>query len=377
MDKAENRRTFQPDELKHTDRKARRYKRKNLLTSPGTLTYIGPEIGLKTKVRRIVYNEAVFRNDLVKSLQECTLDGSEQQTVTWLDVDGIHDTTLIAKLGNLYKLHPLLLEDVVNTEHKPKLEIYDTGGYMFLTMKMLHVHVESPICISSEHVSFVLSDKYLLSFQEELMSDIFTPVLDRLQASVGKTRRNGPDYLLFALMDIVIDNYFIVLEKLGDSLDQIEDQVIKGDEDLSLKELYALKRELTTARRLIWPIRDMINQLIREDNPLISKESIPYFRDLYDHIMQVLDTIDSYRELVASLADVHLSTMSNRMNSVMKALTIFSAVFMPLTFIVGVYGMNFDYMPELRLQYGYFYVWGLMAVVTTALIFYFKSKKWM
>ena len=372
MDKAGNKRT--PQANAHP-RKQKHY-RKNLLTSPGTLTYVGPDVELKTKIKRIVYNDTIFRNDPVKSLPECSPGPKTEKTVTWLDVDGIHETALIAKLGGLYHLHPLLLEDVVNTEHKPKLEIYDSG-HMFLTMKMLHISNESPICVSPEHVSFVLGENYLLSFQEELSDDIFTPVLDRLQASVGKTRRNGPDYLLFALMDIVIDNYFIVLERLGDNLDAVEDQVIKGDEGLSLKELYSLKRELTLSRRMIWPIRDMINQLIREDNPLIQKESIPYFRDLYDHVMQVLDTIDSYRELVASLADVHLSTISNRMNSVMKTLTIFSAVFMPLTFIVGVYGMNFDNMPELRLHNGYYYVWGLMIAVTTGLIFYFKSKKWM
>ncbi|KAA6441147.1 magnesium/cobalt transporter CorA [Dyadobacter flavalbus] len=355
--------------------KRKRYRKHNLLTSPGTLTYIGPEVALKTKIRKIQYNEKKFSDQPVKSLQECLPANGQEKQVNWLDVDGIHEISLIEKLGKLYKLHPLLLEDVVNTEHKPKLEIYDTG-HLFLTLKMLHVETESPICISSEHVSFVLTDNYLISFQEELTSDIFTPVLKRLEASVGKTRRNGPDYLLFALMDIIVDNYFIVLEKLGDSLDQAEDQVIRGTENMSLTDLYSLKRELTTVRRQIWPLRDMISQLMREDNPQISKDVIPYYRDLYDHTMQVLDTIDSYRELVASLADVHLSTISNKMNSVMKTLTIFSAVFMPLTFIVGVYGMNFEYMPELKMRYGYFYVWGLMAVVTVALIFYFRSKKW-
>ncbi|MCF0060902.1 magnesium/cobalt transporter CorA [Dyadobacter chenwenxiniae] len=375
MNNAVNKRTFQPEDLIPGNRKPKKYK-KNLLTSPGTLTYIGPDVELKTKIRKIVYNDQIFRDQPVKSLLDCSPETSGKKAVTWLDVDGIHETTLIAKIGKLYQLHPLLLEDVVNTEHKPKLEIYDSG-HLFLTLKMLHVDSESPICISAEHVSFVLGTDYLLSFQEELSNDIFTPVLERLQASVGKTRRNGADYLLFALMDIVIDNYFIVLEKLGDSLDTVEDQVIRGTEELSLKELYSLKRELTMARRVIWPLRDMINQLIREDNPLINKDTIPYLRDLYDHAMQVLDTIDSYRELVASLADVHLSTISNRMNSVMKTLTIFSAVFMPLTFIVGVYGMNFDNMPELRMHYGYYYVWGLMIAVTIGLIFYFKSKKWM
>jgi magnesium transporter len=347
-----------------------------LLTSPGTLTYIGPEIQLKTKIRRIQYNEKVFRDEPALALSDCAPADNGEPLVTWLDVDGIHEIQTIEKLGKLYNLHPLLLEDVVNTEHKPKLEIYDSE-YLFLMLKMLHIESESPLNISCEHISFVVGKNYVISFQEELSSDIFTPVLNRLQASVGKTRRNGPDYLLFALLDVVVDNYFIVLEKLGDSLDIAEDQVIRGSEELSLKELYGLKRELSIARRQIWPLRDMLNQLIREENIQIQKDVIPYYRDLYDHVMQVLDTIDSYRELVASLADVHLSTISNRMNSVMKTLTIFSAVFMPLTFIVGVYGMNFDHMPELKWHYGYFYVWGLMVVVTVGMIFYFKSKKWM
>nr|WP_295930306.1 magnesium/cobalt transporter CorA [uncultured Dyadobacter sp.] len=357
-------------------KKSKRYKKRGLLTSPGTLTYIGPEIGLKTKIRRIRYSESMYKDEAVKSLDDCKAAVNGESYITWLNVDGIHETALIEKLGAFYSLHPLLLEDVVNTEHKPKLELYDTG-HLFLTLKMLHVDSESPISISSEHVSFVLGKNYVLSFQEELTSDIFTSVENRLEASVGKTRRNGPDYLLFALIDVVVDNYFIVLEKLGDALDTTEDQVIRGEEDLSLKDLYALKRELTLARRQIWPLRDMVNQLIREDNGQITREAIPYYRDLYDHIMQVLDTIDSYRELLASLVDVHLSTISNRMNSVMKTLTIFSAVFMPLTFIVGVYGMNFDFMPELKMPYGYYYVWGLMIAVTAGMIFYFKSKKWM
>ncbi|WP_233790433.1 magnesium/cobalt transporter CorA [Dyadobacter sp. CY343] len=363
-------------ELRPLIQKTKRYKRRNLLTSPGTLTYIGPEIALKTKVRRIQYNEQMIRDEAVKSLNECTPAPAGEPIITWLDVDGIHETGLIEKLGKLYQLHPLLLEDVVNTEHKPKLEFYDSG-HLFLTLKMLHVESENPVCLSAEHVSFVLGTNYVISFQEERNSDIFTPVLARLEASVGKTRRNGPDYLLFALLDIVVDNYFLVLEKLGDNLDVTEDRVIAGSDDLSLNELYALKRELSVARRQIWPLRDMLSQLIREENSQIAKEVVPYYRDLYDHVMQVLDTIDSYRELVASLVDVHLSTISNRMNSVMKTLTIFSAIFMPLTFIVGVYGMNFEYMPELKMRYGYYYVWAIMAMVTVGMIFYFRTKKWM
>jgi magnesium transporter len=355
--------------------KTKRYKRHNLLTSPGTLVYIGPETELKTRIKKIQYNEKVFTESAVKSLIECVPGERSEGLITWLNVDGIHQTSLIEKLGTLYELHPLLLEDVVNTEHKPKIELYDSG-HLFVTLKMLHIDSELPLSISAEHVSFVLGHNYLISFQEELSDDIFTSVLARLKASVGKTRKNGADYLMFALMDVVIDNYFIILEKLGDQLDLAEDQVIRGSKHFTLADLYALKREITLVRRFIWPVRDIINQLIREDNPLVSKKSVPYYRDLYDHVVQMIDTIDSYRELLASLADVHLSTMSNRMNAVMKTLTIFSAIFMPLTFIVGVYGMNFDNMPELHFHYGYFYTWALMLLVTVGMVFYFKWRRW-
>ncbi|CAG4991684.1 Cobalt/magnesium transport protein CorA [Dyadobacter sp. CECT 9275] len=361
--------------LKKVTRKHRHYERGNLLTSPGTLTYVGPEVELKTRIRKIRYNEKFIANEAVKTLADCIPSTTETDQITWLDVDGIHETSLIEKLGKLYNLHPLLLEDVVNSEHKPKLEVYD-NHHVFLTMKMLHYSDTTAIDIASEHVSFVLGDHFLISFQEERNEDIFIPVLNRLEASVGKTRKNGADYLLFALMDVIVDNYFIVLEKLGDNMDHLEDSILAGIDKLSLTDLYALKRELTLLRRIVWPIRDMINQLIREENPLVSRETIPYYRDLYDHIMQIIDTVDSYREVLASLADVHLSTISNRMNSVMKTLTIFSAIFMPLTFIVGVYGMNFDHMPELHHPYGYFCVWGIMIVVTAGMVIYFKTKKW-
>jgi magnesium transporter len=353
-----------------------RPKRENLLTSPGTITYIGPEIELKTKVRKLQYNADFYKDDAVTSLAECAVNKNTVPHITWLDVDGIHETSLVGKIGQLYQLHPLILEDIVNTEHKPKLEVYDSG-YIFLTMKMLHVDAENPLEVSSEHVSFVAGEDYLISFQEERSEDIFRPVIDRLKASVGKTRRNGTDYLVFALMDIIVDNYFLVLEKFGEKLDHIEECIISESKNNSLSELYSLKRELTFVRRAIWPLRDMINQMIREENPLISKDVVPYYRDLYDHTMQAVDTIDSYRELLASLADVHLSTISNRMNAVMKTLTIFSAIFMPLTFIVGIYGMNFKYMPELEQPHGYYYTWGVMVLITIGMILYFKSKKWM
>lgn len=350
--------------------------RKNLLTSPGTVTYIGPDIQLHTKIQKISYNDTYFNIEPVKTLPDCLPIKGGDKKITWLDVDGIHETGLIEKIGKLYNLHSLLLEDVVNTEHKPKLDIYEDSGLIFLTMKMLHINDEMPVHITSEHVSFVLGESFVISFQEELNTDIFLPVLMRLQTTVGKTRRNNADYLLFALMDTIVDNYFLVLEKLQDQMDDIEDTILSGRNKLSLPDLYSVKREFTHMRRLVLPLREMVNQLIRQDGLLISPEVIPYYRDLYDHVLQITDTIDSYREIMASLADVHLSTISNRMNSVMKTLTIFSAIFMPLTFVVGVYGMNFDNMPELRWHYGYFYTLGFMALITVGMIIYFRRKHW-
>ena len=360
---------------KKSGRKRHAIQNANLMTSPGTIAYIGPEVEQKIHIRKVIFNETIYSNTEVKTVQECYPSNLEPSLMSWFDINGIHDTKLIEKLGQKFGLHPLLLEDIVNTEHKPKLEVYE-GQHIFITFKMIHVDDLESMNTYNEHVSFVLGPQYLLSFQEELTSDIFLPVINRMEASIGKTRKNGADYLLFALMDVVIDNYFIVLEKLGNSLDFIEESILSTNDDLSLKDLYALKSELTNTRRLIWPIREMINQLIREENPLIKKETIPYFRDLYDHIIQIIDTIDSYRDVLASLADLHLSTISNRMNSVMKTLTIFSAIFMPITFIVGVYGMNFVYMPELQNPNGYWYTWILMGVTTLGMLAYFRNKKW-
>lgn len=360
---------------KKNGRKKHAIQNPNLMTSPGTIAYIGPEVSLKTEIRKIIFNETVFSNLVVKSEQELFPSTLNPSLISWIDVNGIHETKLIENIGQKFGIHPLVIEDIVNTEQKPKIEAFE-GQHIFLTFKMIHVDGPENANIYKEHISFILGPRFVLSFQEELSNDIFQTVLNRLEASIGKTRKNGSDYLLFALMDVVIDNYFIVLEKLGMSLDTIEDSILSNSNDMSLMDIYNLKGELINFRRAIWPLREMINQLIREENPLIKKETIPYYRDLYDHIIQIIDTIDSYREVLASLADVHLSTISNRMNSVMKTLTVFSAIFMPITFIVGVYGMNFINMPELQNPNGYWYTWALMGITTIGMLIYFKRKKW-
>lgn len=351
---------------------------KNLLTSPGTLTYVGEETSIRTVIKRIEYNESFYREEVAATLDMCTPKNAptSQPYTTWLNVTGIHEPNVMERLGQLYEIHPLLLEDIMNTYQKPKVESYE-DGHLFVTLKMLHLDKNSTGDIWGEHISLILGKNYLISFQEEQAGDVFSSVIDRLKASVGKTRRSGPDYLLYALIDVIVDNYFLLLEKLSDQLDGLEDQVINGKHDRSLGDLYALKRELTYSRRIIWPLRDMLAQLIRADNPLVSKKVFPYMRDVNDHVMQIIESLDSYRDLLASLVDVHLSTISNRMNEVMKTLTIFSAIFMPITFIVGVYGMNFDYMPELHQPYGYHATWAVMIAVTLGMMLYFRWKKWM
>jgi len=354
-------------------------------TSPGTVTYVGREVKHVTRLARIEYNASDYRIDDSGRLSTCQLPTTDADHITWLDVDGIHQSQVVETIGRQYGLHPLLLEDVVNTEQKPKLEFYD-DSILFVTLKMLHCNDQINE-IDSEHISFALGKNFLISFQEERTTDIFTPVLDRIKASAGKTRRNGADYLLYSLMDVVVDRYFAVLDFIGGQLDKLEDQIVleqgadkptnyKGKRQQPLAELYHLKRELAYTRRVVWPLRDMIGSMIRDENPLVQPATIPYLRDLHDHITQVIETVDSYREIIPGLMDVYLSSVSNRMNSVMKTLTIFSAIFMPLTFIVGVYGMNFDNMPELRTQHGYFYTLGAMAALTVGLIIYFRRRGW-
>ena len=231
--------------------------------------------------------------------------------------------------------------------------------------------------IEVEHLSFILGKNYVISFQEERTRDIFDPIIQRLKASAGKTRKNGSDYLLYSLMDLVVDNYFLVLEKIAENIERLEDDIINTKKQISMTEMYSIKRELMLMRKIVFPLREMLSNLIREEAPLITPNTALYLRDVHDHVTQVLETIDSYRELVASLMDLSLSQAGNRMSNVMKVLTVISVIFMPLTFIAGIYGMNFDYMPELRWHYGYYSVWTFMITLVIGMLIYFRRKDWL
>ncbi|MDB5239968.1 MAG: magnesium transporter [Spirosoma sp.] len=374
---------------------------KTLGTSPGTLTYVGEEIEHAIKIKRIEYNATDYHVDESSKLSGCQLPRGDTPYVNWIDVDGIHDPKVVAALGQQYHLHPLLLEDVMNTGQKPKIDLYDDtsilpvasqdttapkpngtsygGGeaVVFVTLKMLH-HSKQRQEIDVEHVSLVLGEKFLISFQEERTKDIFEPVIERIKASAGKTRRNGADYLMYALIDLIVDHYFVITERIGDKMDELEDLIVQQRaSQQTLGQLYVLKREMAFIRRTVYPLRDVVGTLLREESELVHKTTLPYLRDLSDHINQVVETLDSHRELIAGLMDVYYSIVSNRMNSVMKTLTIVSAIFIPLTFIAGIYGMNFQNMPELRTANGYFWALGLMAIIAVGEIIYFKRRGWM
>ena len=355
---------------------SKRYKiqNTNLGTSPGTLTYVGEEVKFATKVHWTQFNHDDYKTYTFPKLTDFALKLADDHTY-WLNVDGIHEPKVIETVGEIFDLHPLIMEDILNTQQKPKFEYYD-DEQLFITFKMIEFNPYTRE-IEVEHLSFILGENFVISFQEERSRDVFNPILQRIKASAGKTRKNGADYLLYSLMDLVVDNYFVVLEQISENMERLEEDIINSVKQKSMTELYGIKRELTLLRKIVFPLREMLLNLIREEAPLITSNTALYLRDVQDHVTQVIETIDSYRELVASLMDLHLSQASSRMNNVMKVLTGISVIFMPLTFIAGVYGMNFDNMPELRWQYGYYYVWTFMIIMVIGMLIYFKKKDWL
>lgn len=290
--------------------------------------------------------------------------------VNWININGLSGG-VVEKLCGMLGIHPLVTEDILNTEHRPKLENYD--DYMFLITKMLTMHSDGSI--EYEQVSFILKGKVLISFQER-PGDCFKAVRDRIIAGAGRLRRMGADYLLYALVDTIVDNYFVVLEQLGDRLEGFEDGAAADDDGNFLHGLQELKRELARMRRVIWPVRDSVGALSRSESIQMDASLSPYLRDLYENTVQAIEALESYREHASSIIELHLSEINTNMSRVMKVLTILSAIFIPITFIAGVYGMNFAHMPELAQSWGYPAALGLMAAVVLAELIYFKIKKW-
>lgn len=294
-------------------------------------------------------------------------------TISWMDVQGLGSERILKQIGEIFKLHPLLLEDVVNVPQRPKVEDYNEQLMMIVQMVRPKENEEG---FESEQVGFVLGNKYLLTFQEEEIEDCFDIVRERIRANQGKVRQGGADYLMYLLLDSIIDGYFPVLEDYGDRIEDLEDELVIKPRTSQLEEIYTIRRELLALRRAIWPLRNVTNILVRGESTLISSDVQIYFRDCYDHVIQILDIVETYRELASSLMDVYLSSMSNKMNEVMQILTVVSTIFIPLTFIAGVYGMNFEYMPELKSHWGYFMCLALMGAIAGGLVYFFWRRGW-
>jgi len=345
-------------------------KHKHIGAPPGTILYTGAERNDRIKITLIEYNETEFFEQEFYDLSDC-LSHVKPNMVKWLNVEGLHKPELIEGIGKFYNIHPLTMEDIVHVDQRPKFEDYE--NYVVAIMKMISYTTE----VKSEQLSVVLLENTVLSFQEPNNGDAFDIIRNRLRQCKGRVRKLGADYLAYALMDAVVDCYFTAIEKIGDKIEEIEEGIISDKDKKSLLELYHLKREMIYLRKQAWPMRDMINNMVRSETTLINPSSDIYLRDLSDHVTRIIDTVETYRDLLSGIMDIYLSTNANKMNEVMKVLTIMSSIFIPVTFIAGVYGMNFENMPELKTQSGYFITWGIMLSIIIGLLIYFKRKKWM
>jgi magnesium transporter len=338
---------------------------------PGSLIHIGQPHAERTKILFCEYDESHFQEREIHSL-EGVLPPSDGTAVAWIHVDGLQEIRLLEQMGNVFGLHPLILEDILNTEQRPKSE--DHGDYLYIVLRLFHE--ESGGTLTPEQVSIVLGPNWLISLQEKKGS-LFDLIRERLRNEKGRLRKAGADYLAHALLDAIVDSYFVVLDKFGEKIETLEERLIGRPSPETLRGIQTLKREIIFLRKSVWPLREMLGGLGRSDSPLIRAPSVLYFRDVYDHAVQVIDTIETYRDMLSGMLDIYLSSISNRMNEIMKVLTIIATVFMPLTFLVGVYGTNFKYLPELEWRWGYFALWGVMIIIAVFMLMVFRRKKWL
>ena len=355
-----------------TNRKRTRKQSKKAGLPPGTLVFTGERKLETIRITIIDYDENAFQERQVDRVEEC-FPFKTTPTVTWINIDGLHDVKIIEEIGAHFSLHPLTLEDILHTGQRPKFE--DLDSYLFVVIMMLRYDEESQTMLS-EQVSLVLGSNFVISFQENV-GDVFEQIRDRIRNSKGRIRKLHADYLMYVLLDAVVDSYFGILEKLGEKIEFLEDELVDDPSDQTLHQIHRLKREMVFLRKAVWPLRELISGLERSESALIEESTDVYLRDVYDHTIQVIDTVESFRDMVSGMLDIYLSSISNRMNAIMKVLTIIATIFIPLTFVAGVYGMNFKNMPELKWRYGYVAVWLVMLAMAGLMILYFKRKKWL
>jgi magnesium transporter len=339
---------------------------------PGTLVHIGATPAEAVQITLLRYSQTDFREEHYRKLEEC-LPHLDHGGVTWVNVEGVHDVEVIRRLGECHRFHPLVLEDIVNTVQRPKIEDY--GDYLFIVLRMLLPANSNQF--ASEQLSIILGPDYIFTFQEGIEGDLFDSVRDRIRSAKGKIRGMGADYLAYALIDAIVDGYFSVLENLGERIVNVEEDLALTPDRATLHVINGMKKEIIFLRKAVWPLREAISFLERGDSNLLNAATRVYFRDIYDHTVQVIDTVETYRDLLSGMLDLYLSSISNRTNEVMKFLTVIGTIFMPLTFLVGVYGMNFKHFPELEWRYGYYCLWVVMLAMSLAMVMLFRRKRWL
>ncbi|MFH1958473.1 MAG: magnesium/cobalt transporter CorA [bacterium] len=339
---------------------------------PGTLVRPESAASAPIKITLIDYDKQQYAEKEISKIEDC-FQYKDSRTVSWINIDGLNDIGMIEKLGAHFGIHPLMLEDVLNTAQRPKIDEYE--DYLFIVLKMLKYDEENA-SVDSEQVSLITGKNIVISFQER-SGDVFNPIRDRIRKGKGRIREGGADYLAYALIDAIVDNYFIIPEKYGEIIENMEDNLIREPTPEIFQSLHNLKREMIFLRKAVWPLREVISTMIRGESKLIHKTTVLYLRDVYDHTIQVMDSVESSRDLLSGMVDMYMSSMSNKMNEVMKVLTVIATIFIPLTFIVGIYGMNFNYMPELGWKWAYFAVWGVMIFLAGSMVIYFKKRKWL
>lgn len=325
-----------------------------------------PENG---KITVFEYDERSIEEKRGLAVEGSTI--KDKRTVTWINLEGVHDPAAIEKLGLSFALHPLSVEDILNPDQRPKME--DFGDYILVILKMIICPVKGGD-LKAEQVSLVFGPNFVISFKN-FGDNVLEPLKDRLRKG-GRIRKLGADYLAYALLDSVVDSYFSILDEIGERIEDTDQQLVLDPSPQTLHRIQRLKNQMIFLRKSIWPLRELINGLERSESPLIRQSTRAYLRDVYDHTIQIIDSVESYRDTISGMLDIHLSSISNRLNEVMKVLTIFATIFIPLTFITGLYGMNFQYMPELGWHWGYFTVLGFMVLVGITLVAYFKKKRW-
>jgi magnesium transporter len=340
--------------------------------SPGTLVHIGERKTETVAITIMNYDQETFQERRVQTVEEC-LSRKETPAVTWINIDGLHEVSVIEKIGNHFGIHPLIQEDILHTGQRPKME--DSDAYILVILKMLRYDDEAST-VRTEQISIILGPNFVISFQEA-PGDVFNPLRERIRNGKGRIRRMGADYLAYTLLDSIVDYYFILLEKCGERVEALETELSRNPQPQTLQDIHNLKQEIIFLRKSVWPLREVISGLERVESPLVSDDISPYLRDLYDHTIQVIDSVETYQDILSGMIDLYLSSVSNKMNEVMKVLTIFASIFIPLTFIAGIYGMNFEFMPELKIRWAYPALWGLMIVVAVGLLVFFRKKRWL